>query len=132
MAADFPELFHGIMLISGSVDPALEPKEYWRYAMEKFPLNYLLPGSFKASNTELIYFKEDVKKLVDDFGKVKCPVYLVHGNKDHWVPPGNVEFAKEKLVNAKYVKTLMLPGNHFIPWTQKKEIINEMIKMLVN
>ena len=129
MAASAPELFNAIMLISASVSPELEPKEYWRYVMEKFPLNHLLPGSFRASNTELLFFKEDVKKLVDDFPEVKCAVYLVHGEKDSWVPPENVAFARDHLVNASHIETLMLPGNHFIPWTKKSMIIEEMIRM---
>jgi pimeloyl-ACP methyl ester carboxylesterase len=48
MAADAPQEFASIMIIPGSVDPALEPKEKWRFLMEKFPLNYMLPGSFMA------------------------------------------------------------------------------------
>ncbi|HSF45929.1 MAG TPA: alpha/beta hydrolase [Chitinophagaceae bacterium] len=131
MAADAPDLFAGIMLISGSVDPGLEPREQWRFFMENAPFKYFLPGSFRPSNTELVYFKKDVIALVPDFLKVKCAVYLVHGDKDTWVPPANVEFAKQKLVNASKVKVLMLPGGtHFIPWTKKKEITDEMVSML--
>ncbi|HEX5668355.1 MAG TPA: alpha/beta hydrolase [Chitinophagaceae bacterium] len=131
MAADAPELFAGIMLISGSVDPSLEPKENWRFLMEQMPFKYLLPGSFRPSNTELVYFKKDVISLVPDFVKVKCAVFLVHGDKDTWVPPGNVEYAKQKLVNASAVKIVMLPGGtHFIPWTKKKDITAAMVEML--
>jgi pimeloyl-ACP methyl ester carboxylesterase len=130
MAADAPRLFSGIMLISGSVDPALEPAEEWRFLMDKFPLRFLLPGAFRPSNTELIYFKQDVITLVPDFEKVLCPVYLVHGDKDTWVPPGNTTFAKLKLVNSPKVKLVMLAGgNHFIPWTKKKEIVEELLEM---
>lgn len=130
MAADAPPLFAGIMLISGSVSPDLEPAENWRYLMDRFPFKYLLPGSFRPSNTELVYFKEDVVSMVADFSKVICPVYLVHGDKDSWVPPGNVVFAREKLVHAAKVDILMIPGGkHFIPWTNKKEIVAAMLSM---
>lgn len=130
LAADSPKEFAGIMLIAGSVDPALEPKEKWRYIMEKFPLNYLLPGSFRPSNTELLYFKKDILSLSNQFPKVTCAVYLVHGDKDTWVPPGNVAYAVKKLIHASKIETLILPGgNHFIPWTKKKEITNELIRM---
>lgn len=130
MAADAPDQFKGIMLIAGSVDPALEPRESWRFIMETFPLNHFLPGSFRPSNTELVYFKEEVKTLEADFPKVIAPVYLVHGDKDSWVPPGNVDFAKSRLVNAPKVHTLMIPGGtHFIPWSHHKEIVEEMIRM---
>jgi pimeloyl-ACP methyl ester carboxylesterase len=131
MAASAPEEFSGIMLISGSVDPGLEPKENWRYVMEIFPLNYLMPGSFRPSNTELLYFKKDVVALATEFNKVTCAVYLVHGDKDSWVPPANVDYAVKKLIHASKIETLILPGGtHFIPWTKKKEITNELLKML--
>jgi len=68
--------------------------------------------------------------LADDFSKVTCEVYLVHGDKDTWVPVGNVDYAKKKLVNAAKVETLILKGgNHFIPWTYKKEIALALINM---
>jgi len=130
LAADAPQAFSGIMLIAGSVDPALEPEENWRYIMEKFPLRYLFPGSFRPSNTELLYFKKDVVTLANEFAKVTCAVYLVHGDKDKWVPPGNVAYAVKKLVHASKIETLILPGgNHFIPWTKRKEITKELIRM---
>jgi pimeloyl-ACP methyl ester carboxylesterase len=130
LAADAPHEFTGIMLISGSVDPDLEPKESWRYIMNKFPFRYLLPGSFRASNTEILYFKKDVVNLAKEFAKVRCAVYLVHGDKDTWVPPGNVSYAVKKLIHASKIETLILPGGtHFIPWTKKKEIRDELIRM---
>lgn len=130
MAADAPDLFKGIMLISASVDPSLEPKEQWRYVMDRYPLKLLLPGSFRPSNTELVYFKEEVKTMADDLHKIKSKVYIVHGTKDSWVPPGNADFARNNLTNAAEVKTLMLEeGNHFIPWTRKTDIIAALIAL---
>lgn len=130
MAADAPQMFNGIMLISGSVDPALEPRESWRFIMETFPLNHFLPGSFKPSNTELVLFKEEVKLLANDFPKVTAKVYLVHGEKDTWVPPGNVDYAKTQLTRASKVEVRMIPkGTHFIPWSHQKEITDAMIEM---
>jgi len=130
MAADYPAAIKGIMLISGSIDPALEPAEKWRNTADKFPFSLLLPGAFRPSNTELIYFKKDVYALANDFAKVTADVYLVHGEKDTWVPVGNIDYAKEKLTHANKVETLILKdGNHFIPWTRKKEIISALIAM---
>jgi pimeloyl-ACP methyl ester carboxylesterase len=130
MAADYPGAVKGIMLMAGSVDPALEPVENWRILASRFPFYILLPGAFRPSNEELVYFKKDVISLADDFAKVSCEVYLVHGDKDTWVPVGNVDYARKKLVNAAKVETLILPGgNHFIPWTYKKEVALALINM---
>jgi pimeloyl-ACP methyl ester carboxylesterase len=130
MAADDPGCFQGIMLISGSVDPALEPRESWRHTASKFPFNLFLPGAFKPSNTELLYFKKDIQLLADDFSKVTCDVYIVHGAKDKWVPVGNADYARRKLINARRIETLIIDdGTHFIPFNRKAQVVDAMLNM---
>ena len=123
LAADNPNYVDGLVLISGSVDPAIEKPEKWRPLIFNTPLNLFVPGAFKPSNVELWYLKTDLVKLEEAYKKVDCPVYFIHGEQDTWVPPGNVSYAKKMLVNAKSIEEHMLPGgNHFIPWTKYKEI----------
>lgn len=115
--ADNPGLFDGLVLLAGSVDPAEEKRESWRYLLDAGILRYLLPGAMRPSNTELKYFKKDVYALQDKFTLVKCKVFIVHGTKDPLVPIGNAAFAQKKLVNAASIKLTLIPGaNHFIPW----------------
>jgi pimeloyl-ACP methyl ester carboxylesterase len=123
MAADNPEYYNGLVLISGSVDALLEKPEKWRPILFKTPLNYLIPGAFRPSNEELWYLKKDLVDLKSQFTKIVAPVYFIHGSQDTWVPPGNVTYAKKLLVNAPQIDELMIAdGNHFIPWTKFKEI----------
>ncbi|MEO7767540.1 MAG: alpha/beta hydrolase [Ferruginibacter sp.] len=117
--ADNPGLFSGLVLLAGSVDPAEEKKEKWRYILDAGLLRYMVPGAFSPSNKELLYFKKDVYALQDKFALVKCKVIIVHGTQDPLVPVGNATFAQHKLVNANSVKLILIPGaNHFIPWTK--------------
>jgi pimeloyl-ACP methyl ester carboxylesterase len=130
LAANLPDTINGLMVIAGSMDPALEPKEKWRNFIDRFPFKYFIPGAFRPSNTELLFFKKDIVDLAADFPKVTCEVWLVHGEKDTWVPPGNSEYAKQKLVNARKIELVMLPGgDHFIPWTKKNEIVDLILEM---
>ena len=123
LAADNPDLFSALVIISGSEDPAEEKPEKWRPYLFNTPLNLLIPGAFRPSNVELWYLKKDLVKLQKDFIKVKCAVYFIHGDSDDWVPPENVAYAKNLLVNASQTKEIMIPkGNHFIPWTKYPEI----------
>jgi len=123
MAADNPEYYNGLVLISGSVDALEEKPEKWRPILFKTPLNYLVPGAFRPSNEELWYLKKDLVDLKVQFTKIISPVYFIHGSKDTWVPPGNVEYAKKLLVNSPKVDELLFPdGNHFIPWTKFGQI----------
>jgi len=123
LAADNKNMFNGIVVISGSIDPDEEKPERWRPILFETPLNYFVPGAMRPSNEELWYLKKDLVLLRDDFKKITCPVYFIHGQSDTWVPPGNVEYGKKLLVNAPQIGELMIPGdNHFIPWTKFKEI----------
>jgi len=130
LAADNPYLFAGLVIISGSVDPAKEKPEKWRPVLFRTPLNHLVPGAMRPSNVELWYLKKDLVLLREDFGKIHCPVIFIHGDKDTWVPPGNVTYAQALLVNAASIKVFLLPGaDHFIPWTRYAEIKAVLLKL---
>lgn len=109
--------FSGIVLLAAAVDPAEEKPEKWRKWLYKTPLNLLLPGAFAPSNRELWFLKTDLVYLKKDLDKVACPVWIVHGDKDQFVPVGNAAFTKQMLTNAPSIQVKILHGaNHFIPW----------------
>jgi pimeloyl-ACP methyl ester carboxylesterase len=130
LAADNPQIFSGIVVISGSIDPAEENPEKWRPILFNTPLNYFVPGAMRPSNEELWYLKTDLVYLKKDFSKITCPVYFIHGAKDTWVPPGNVDYGKKLLINSPKVEETLIPGaNHFIPWTKFTEIRSVLLKL---
>jgi pimeloyl-ACP methyl ester carboxylesterase len=116
-----------LVLIAGSVSPAEEAPEKWRTFLEYSLLSYMLPGAFRPSNTEIVYFKKDVYSLPADFPKIHSPVLIFHGDKDDFVPPGNAVFAQQSLINAP-VRMIWFEGErHFIPWTRFREIRDELL-----
>ena len=120
---DHPGHISGLILLAASVDPKAEKPEKWRPALYKTPLNYLVPGAFRPSNKELWLLKKDLQVLDTQWHKITCPVWIVHGNKDRFVPVSNAEYAKEKLSRAAKVEVTLLPGaGHFIPWEQYNDI----------
>ncbi len=117
------DLISGLVILAGSLDPKAEKPEKWRPVLFKTPLNYFVPGAWRPSNKELWYLKKDLKDLDKNLDKVICSVWLIHGDKDNLVPVTNVNYAKQKLKNAKKVEIKILANaNHFIPWTHFKEI----------
>ncbi|GAB2817642.1 alpha/beta fold hydrolase [Ferruginibacter profundus] len=128
--ADNPGLFDGLVLLAGSVDPAEEKSESWRYVLDAGVFRYLVPGAMRPSNTELKFFKKDVYSLQDKFAMVQCKVFIVHGMKDSLVPVGNASYAQKKLINAASVNLTLIPGaNHFIPWTQYETIKKVLLEL---
>lgn len=115
LSIDNPGMFSGLVLLAPSLDPAAEKEEKWRPVLFKSPLNYFIPGAWRASNKELWYLKDELKTLVPGFSSVTCPVYILHGDKDGLVPVSNAAYAKKMLVNARSVSISIIPGaNHFV------------------
>ena len=130
LAADNPSTFSGLVIISGSIDPDEEKPERWRPWLFKTPLTYFVPGAMRQSNEELWYLKKDLVDLKPDFSKIVCPVYFIHGAKDEWVPPGNVDYGKRLLIHSQHIEEKLIPGaNHFIPWTKFDEIREVLLKL---
>ena len=129
LQVDNQDLFNGLMLLAAAVDPNEEKPERWRFIMKMPPLNYLLPGAYRPSNTELVYLKQDLKELDKEWEKISCPVWIIHGNKDTYVPVANADYAKRKLTKANSVEVKILNGaDHFIP----KERYEEVKEVLMN
>jgi len=127
---DNENLFSGLVLLAASVDPDEEKPEIWRKVLLHSPLKYFLPGAFRPSNEELVYLKKDLKETDKQWGKITCPIWIIHGNKDGFVPVGNVEYAKKKLINAKSVEVKIIDGaRHFIPWEQYEDIKKVLLNL---
>ena len=130
LQTDSIDLFDGLILLAAAVDPKEEKPERWRYMMNIPPLKYLLPGAYRPSNTELVYLKQDLKELDKEWEKITCPVWIIHGDKDTYVPVANVDYAKKKLTKASSVEVKILPGaNHFIPKDRYEEIKEILMRL---
>ncbi len=134
MAMDFPELVDGLIIVAGSISPDLEPNETWFRAPLATPFfKWILPRSFRASNTEIYHLKPDLQDMLPLWSKVTCPVTVIQGGKDSLVDPGNADFAKQMLINSKSVEIVYKPNmDHFVPWTNPELIRSSVLDMLGN
>jgi len=131
MAMDYPDLVDGLIIVAGSIDPALEPNETWFRAPLATPfLSWLLPRSFRASNEEIYQLKPQLEEMEPLWSKITCRVIVIQGKKDSLVDPGNADFAKRMLTNAHVELMIIDNMDHFVPWSNP-ELIDEAIgKML--
>jgi pimeloyl-ACP methyl ester carboxylesterase len=131
MAIDYPHLIDGLIIVAGSVDPELEPNETWFRAPLASPfLSWILPPSFRASNDEIYQLKPELQKLKPLWGNIRCPVTIIHGTKDSFVPIKNTEFVKKILVNTKTEFIIVEGMDHFVPWSNPELIEHAVLKLL--
>ncbi len=130
LAQNSPDLFASLTILAGSISPTDEPKEYWRYIFFYPPFKWILPGAFKPSNTEIIYFKKDLYGIDSNYHLLKIPIYLFHGKKDKFVSVRNTAYAKIKLRNNENLQIVIIPeGGHFIPWTHFELIKSHLLSL---
>jgi pimeloyl-ACP methyl ester carboxylesterase len=130
LAAARPQYTKALVILAGSQDPSVEKPEKWRPILFKTPLNFLVPGSLRPSNEELWYLKTDLKEMEDDYEKITCPVYMLHGTKDILVPYSNVAYTQKKLTKTDSVfVTTFEKENHFIVWSREREIVELLLKL---
>ena len=130
LAADAPGLINKLVIIAGSLDPALEEKETWRQVVNKKPMYWFMPGVFQTSNTELLYLKDDLKPLANDLGRITCPVLFIHGDKDNWVPIENIAYGQKMMIHAESIHADTLKGaDHNFPWKRREEFKNILMHL---
>ena len=130
-AIDRPYSISGMGIIAGSVIYDIEPLASWRKWVDIPFIRPILPLALKVSNQELMALRRDLRMIDDDWHQITIPVSLMHGREDILVPFENLQLAKQKLTSADTVRTLIFEEeNHFILWTKKDEIIEEISQLM--
>lgn len=131
MAMDFPHLVDGLVIVAGSIDPDLEPKEWWRKPLNWRLIRWLIPPSLRVCNQEILPLDGELRKMLPYWGKITVPVTVIQGEKDNLVPKENAAFAKKMLVNSEEVKIdYIKEGNHFILWSLKDRVVDAILALL--
>jgi pimeloyl-ACP methyl ester carboxylesterase len=130
IAAMKPSTINGAVVLAGSTDPSQEPARWWRPIITYSPLRFMIPTSWRYSNEEQYWLKDDLVKLKNDFSNVICPVYIFHGDNDDLVPIANADYTKKMLVNSKSVKTkIFAGGDHFMVWNKYDDIKKQLLSL---
>ncbi len=116
-AVDFPDRVGGIVIVAGSMDPDLE-QVLWIQHIARAPIiRGIVPAVLANTNAELLPLGGELRSLRPLLSQIRCPVYIVHGDRDGLVPYANVRFMEQHLSPGaiRGVETLH-GGNHFVPW----------------
>ena len=129
MAMDYPDLVDGIVMVAPSIDPELEPKEWFRGPLALPFFKWILPRSIRASNDEIWNLKPELQSMEPLWSKIKARTIVIQGNEDKLVPPGNAEFAKKMITNTSVEVVLKDDMNHFVPWSNPQLIRDAILKL---
>lgn len=132
MAMDYPELIDGLILVAPSIDPDLEPHEWFRAPLATPFLKWLLPRSLRASNDEIYKLKPELEEMMPLWKNIHTSTIVIQGTKDSLVDPGNADFAEKMLVNAPLKIERVEGMDHFVPWSNPELIRNAAIELLNN
>lgn len=131
MAAEFPNLVDGLVMVAGSISPDLEPREWWRKPANFFLFRWLTPASLRVCNQEILPLYLELEEMVPLWKDIECPVTVFQGDEDNLVPKENAHFAQKMLINSDSVKIEMIKeGNHFILWSLQDLIVEEIIRLV--
>ncbi len=130
VAMDYPELVAGLIMIAPSIDPKLEPYEWFRAPLATPFFSWFLPRSFRASNDEIYQLKPQLQEMLTLWPQVVAPTIVIQGKKDRLVSYENAYFAKEKIVNAPVTLKMVESMDHFVPWSNPELITSAIYEMI--
>ena len=128
VAADYPDRVGGLVILAGSLDPALE-RIAWFQRLGNFAfVPYMIPRLLRNSNRELYPLKGELESLGPLLEQIRCPVIIVHAPDDSLVPFENVAYMEEHLRPEVVRAVVVLPGkDHFLPWNSEDHVRRAII-----
>lgn len=86
LAADRPDAVGGVVVLAGSVDPALERPRWYNVAGAVPPIPWLLPAALRRANEEIFAAPRETQALAKVLGRVVCPVVIGKASGTPWCP----------------------------------------------
>lgn len=130
LASDYPEIIKGLVFVAGSVDPDLEPPNWWRAPFATSFFRWIMPRSLRASNDEIYPLRRQLKELSSRWNLIKAETIIIHGTKDSLVPFGNAAFIESKLEDLHPKQVYEAGMDHFVPWSHPHLIKAAVLDLL--
>ena len=120
-----------IVILAGSIDPAMERTAWYQYPADWPVISWLLPETLVVTNREIRALKDELVAMLPLWPRVTQRVTVMQGGKDDLVPPANADFAQKMLTHARSVNIVRIPEmNHFLPWTRFAQVKAKILEHL--
>lgn len=122
-AIDYADCIAGLVIVAGSLDPALEKVRFVQRLVHAPPLRYFLKDDWRIANDELIPYRKQLEAMAPRLSEIRAPIYILHGTADTLVPYGNALFMQEAFSGSRQVALLTFPdAGHGIVFSGKKAV----------
>jgi len=124
------DIISGLILLAGSLDPALGKPRWYNRAASIGVVSWFLGSEMKKANREIMKLHIQLGGMRSGWPDITMPVTVVQGLRDKLVYPENSNFAEKVLVNADLKVIRLERENHFIPWENRELVTQEIHLML--
>jgi pimeloyl-ACP methyl ester carboxylesterase len=83
-----------LVILAGSIDPAMEHTAWYQYPADWPVISWMLPDTLVVTNREIRALKDELVAMLPPWPRVTQRVTVMQGGKDDLVPPENADFAQ--------------------------------------
>ena len=127
LAMDHPRLVDGLVLTGPAIGPGLEKYFWFTPLIESPAIRWFIPRMFRSANTEKVYHRGELKKMLPYWKNITVPVAYLQGENDEIVDTANAGFARQYLTNVPYLDIQFVKGRGHrlaqFEWPKFKEAI---------
>lgn len=127
VAMDRPDLIDGVLIVSASLDPAVE-RPTWYQSMARWRVvQWAVPEGLDWANRELEPLPAELNEMTPLWSKFEATVTVLHGEKDGLVPVAHANYSQKMAKNAA-VRTVVWPDEgHFALWSNRGAVVDELL-----
>jgi len=127
---DHPALIDGALIVSASLDPAVE-KTTWYQAIGRWKIvRWALSQKLIAADQEIEALPDQLRVMSAGWPAVSTPLIVLQGEKDKLVPIAHAEYPSS-LAPTALLDTIRLPKQgHFVPWEQPQVMVDAIVRLL--
>ena len=133
LAMDHPELVDGLVLTGPALGPGMEKMFWFTPIIEHWSIRWFIPRIFRSANTEKMYHKAELEKMLPLWKNIRVPVTYLQGEKDNIVDTTNAGFARQQLINAPYLDIRFIKGREHrlaqFEWPAIRECIMKVYQL---
>ena len=124
VAIDYPASIDGLLLLAGTLDPALSKPRWFNYIAAVPGAYWLLGHNMEKANKEIFALKGNIQRLESSWDQLKAYTIVVQGMRDKLVYPANIDYAERRLDPTRTQIIRLAKEGHLFPMTLRQKVVD--------